>query len=146
MVDDVRDFQKRMLPQGFANETAGFHTQENMEFREAHMKEELEEMAKARSDGDFVSYVDAHIDLIYVAFGSLLDMGVPIEKVWGYVHNANMKKEAGPKEDRPGGTVEWDIYKPEGWTGPEEDIKACLEMHGYEDEQPQLKLQLVQKR
>lgn len=135
LIEDVQSFQDTMLPIGFQNETVGFHTAENMEFRENHMAEELTELIRARVKGDFVSYVDAHVDLIYVALGSLLDMKVPVEKVWKCVHEANMAKEAGPKEDRPGGTVEWDICKPEGWVGPETSIREVLKEHGYEEKQ-----------
>lgn len=85
------------------------------------MREELEELAEAET---VVEQVDAVIDLLYFAFGYLVEMGVPPSGAWNAVHAANMTKL------RPGG-VHTDamgkVIKPDGWCGPEEAIARYIE-------------------
>ena len=62
--------------------------------------------------------VDGLADLIYVAIGSAVSMGVDLEPVFAEVHRANMAKAAGPKR------ADGKILKPEGWRPP--DIARVL--------------------
>lgn len=62
--------------------------------------------------------VDALIDLIVVAVGTLDAFKVNTELAWDRVQYANMQKEVGVKEGRPNPLGLPDLIKPEGWTAP----------------------------
>lgn len=84
------------------------------------MREELDELAEANTVED---QADAIIDLLYFAFGYLVEMGVPPSGVWNAVHKANMAKlwEDGVHTNAIG-----KVIKPEGWKGPEDEIRDYI--------------------
>lgn len=88
--------------------------------RYGHMTEELSEIIVAHDGNDINGVVDGLVDLIYVALGTLLQMGVPPTEAFDIVHDANMKKR-GAKTERH----DYDAIKPEGWVPP--DHAAMLE-------------------
>lgn len=75
------------------------------------LEEELTEFSTAETIED---EVDALVDLIYVAHGRLLEMGVLPGPAFEQVHEANMRKRAGVSK-RNGA---FDTVKPDGWTPP----------------------------
>lgn len=86
-----------------------------LEFRFKFINEELTEGQTAKSGEDVV---DALIDIIVVAIGTLHAFGVDGQKAWDEVHKANMAKAPGIKEGRPNPLGLPDLIKPEGWTAP----------------------------
>lgn len=86
--------------------------------RFAHLEEELTETKEAYDRGDFSETVDGLVDLIYVALGSILEMGVPAGAAFEEVHAANMRRVRGRKSTRKHSDG-FDAVKPEGWTGPD---------------------------
>lgn len=67
---------------------------------------------------DLLASIDGLIDLLYVTYGTALEMGVDLEPFWDEVHAANMRKANGPvREDGK-------MLKPIGWIGP--DIAGVL--------------------
>ena len=56
---------------------------------------------------------DGLADLIYVAVGAALELGIPLAAVWAEVHSANMRKTAGEKR------ADGKQMKPPGWVGPD---------------------------
>lgn len=58
---------------------------------------------------------DGLADLIYVAVGAALELGIPLAAVWEEVHRSNMAKVRPPIRVREDGKV----LKPEGWTPPD---------------------------
>lgn len=90
------------------------------------MREEIEELVAADS---VVEQADAIIDLLYFAFGYLVEMGVPPSGVWNAVHAANMAKlwPDGVHTNAVGKVV-----KPHDWQGPERAIGCYVEI--LEDE------------
>ena len=56
------------------------------------MKEEIDEFIEATENGDIYEQVDAMIDNIYFALGTLVEIGVYPEKIFEIVQNANMSK------------------------------------------------------
>ncbi len=78
-----------------------------------HLCEELDEFELAPTMAD---QADALIDLIYVALGRLIEMGITPGPVFETVHAANMEKHAGRVAQRPNSKV--DAVKPEGWEAP----------------------------
>lgn len=95
-----------------------------------HLREELYEFRNAQT---FEEEVDAIIDLVYVALGRLLEMGVAPGPAFDEVHRANLERKPGTNARR--GHVKHDAVKPEGWRGPQlmalltldsEDMAAAL--------------------
>lgn len=87
-----------------------------LDFRIRFLAEELVELEGADSPEDVV---DALIDLIVVAIGTLDLFRVDQDEAWRRVHAANMAKERGIKPGRPNPTGLPDLLKPEGWTAPD---------------------------
>ena len=54
--------------------------------------EELAELAEGLSEGDEVKTADAIADMMYVLIGTAVTLGIPIDHVFGEVHNSNMTK------------------------------------------------------
>jgi len=91
-----------------------------LEFRVKFMQEELDEYAEAAEKGDLEGQLDAMIDLIYVALGTLLLQGLlpAFAPGWKRVQSANMAKvRTELVEDSKRGST-FDVTKPEGWKPP----------------------------
>jgi hypothetical protein len=86
-----------------------------LDFRILFLQEELDEMKTAKTADDVV---DALIDLIVVAQGTLDAFDVDSQLAWDRVHTANMAKEVGIKASRPNVLGLPDLIKPAGWTAP----------------------------
>lgn len=86
------------------------------------MKEELEEFLTA---DNLVSQADAMADLIYLALGVFVELGVPPGQVFATVHKANLAKVWAD------GSVRFDgdgkVMKPIDWLKPEPEIQNFLE-------------------
>jgi len=82
----------------------------------AFLQEELEEFKQAHDEGDITGAIDGLLDLIYVALGRLLEMGVPPGPTFEEVHTANMTKKRGQTK-RSG--ILYDAVKPPTWKPPE---------------------------
>lgn len=93
---------------------------ERKKFGTNHMVEEINEFSLSE---DIDTEVDALIDLVYVALGRLIEMGVAPMPVFEEVHKMNMMKRRGTLSKRPG-SLGHDAIKPEGWTPP--DLKPFL--------------------
>lgn len=87
-----------------------------------HLVEEMKEFMAAVRQGDTVAQADSLVDLVYVAIGTAVMMGLPWEAVWLEVHSANMRKTVGPDPAKQG------IVKPVGWIGP--DIAGAIAKAG----------------
>lgn len=95
--------------------------QERRNLRIALLKEEYEEYLDAETDNDLVEIADALGDIIYIACGTALEYGIPLDRVFAAIHESNMAKLVDGKVLRhPNGKVK----KPEGWTAP--DIAKIL--------------------
>ena len=94
-------------------------------FRDKFMAEELEEFHNAHQHGDLAGAADALIDLVYVAMGTAVMMGLPWQALWAEVQRANMSKvrAAADGSNSKRGTA-LDVVKPAGWVGP--DIEGVL--------------------
>jgi len=110
---DVRDFYKKfkqpMSPYPTQDLAAG-RIRERTDF----MQEELDEFRKAYTEGDLPGMADALIDLVYVAKGTSIELGLPWEVLWQDVQRANMAKVIGTTKRG----IKVDVAKPPGWVGP----------------------------
>lgn len=66
--------------------------EERKELRLGLIEEELEELAEALEDDDLVETADACIDILYVTFGLLVEMGVDAQPLFDEVQRSNMSK------------------------------------------------------
>lgn len=90
-----------------------------LEFRTKFLQEELDELKSAQgSDFNADDIVDALVDLVVIAIGTLDAFDVDAYTAWDRVHKANMAKEVGIKESRPNPLNMPDLIKPYGWEAP----------------------------
>lgn len=99
-----------------------------LEFRLDLLTEEYNELMNANKNGDAEEVVDALIDIIVIAVGTLSLADVDVRKAWNEVYKANMSKKVGVKPGREQSDG-FDLYKPEGWVGP-----SHKDNHGVLDE------------
>lgn len=92
-------------------------TLERLAFRFELLQEEFNELQIARSANDTPEMVDALIDIVVIALGTLHLSGVNVAQAWTEVHQANMSKLKGTKPGRP--SDGWDLYKPLNWKSPD---------------------------
>lgn len=108
--------------------------EDELAFRLGFLKEEVMEFQEAHDRGDIAEAFDALLDLVYVAHGTALMMGLPWQEGWNEVQRANMSKMSARDilAQMPDGTTPEDIgarhisdvRKPEGWQPP--NIEAVL--------------------
>ena len=89
-----------------------------LKFRLDMVQEEVTEAHTAFNESDADGVVDALIDNIVFALGTLDVLGVDPYKAWNQVHVKNMEKSPGVKEGRPNPYGFPDLIKPAGWTAP----------------------------
>lgn len=91
-------------------------------FRSGFLLEELTEFNHACAEGDLPGAADALVDLVYVALGTAVWMGLPWQALWNEVQRANMAKVAASSVDASrrstGRSHSADVCKPEGWRPP----------------------------
>lgn len=85
------------------------------------LTEEINEFAGANSIED---QADALMDLIYFALGAFVEMGVPPQKIFELVHEANLAKGLAK------GKMECDangkLVKPVDWIAPQREIQIFI--------------------
>ena len=79
------------------------------------------EYIAAENEDDIVEIADALADIIYIACGTAVSYGIPLDKVFEEVHRSNMAKLVDGKVLR---RADGKVQKPEGWTPP--DIAGVL--------------------
>jgi predicted HAD superfamily Cof-like phosphohydrolase len=111
----VPDFPTQLTKQRLA-ERANFMLEELREFAAAaglSYDLRLQTFTEGGYTQDIVAQADALVDLVYVAMGTALQLGLPWNELWADVHAANMTKMRG-SSDR----AYIDVIKPPGWEGP----------------------------
>ena len=108
---DVRDFHRKIkYPE---NSFPSLHEPGNTSIQDRidHMYEELNEYREALDANELPNAIDAMVDLIYLALGTIRMHGVDVGPCWDEVHRANMKKLPGKN---------WkNTIKPPGWKAPD---------------------------
>lgn len=93
--------------------------------RKTLLQEEFNEYMEAERDNDIIEIADALADLIYIACGTAVSYGIPLDKVFEEVHRSNMAKLVDGKVLR---REDGKVMKPSDWTPP--NIKSILENVG----------------
>ena len=86
------------------------------------LAEEMSEYQMAEADNDIVEIADALADIIYIACGTAVSYGIPLDKIWDEVHGSNMAKLV---DGKPLYREDGKVMKPAGWKAP--DVKAILD-------------------
>jgi predicted HAD superfamily Cof-like phosphohydrolase len=121
MYDDVKKFHEEILGVA-APLIPTLVSQDWVMERYRFLDEEATEYIQDGLSGNLVGAVDGLLDIIYVALGTLHQMGIPVQDCWDEVQKANMAKERGVT--KRGNAI--DAIKPPGWTGPETGIAKLL--------------------
>lgn len=121
---DVKEFHKAFNHP--YSDTPNLMDLERAEKRCSWMNEEVQEFMEATKNKDIYEQVDAMIDLIYFALGTLVEIGVPPNKIFGIVQNANMNKlwEDGKPRFREG---DGKVIKPPHWEDPHNKIVEAID-------------------
>jgi predicted HAD superfamily Cof-like phosphohydrolase len=83
--------------------------------RQALMQEELRELLEAMESEDVVAIADGLADLLYVAFGTAVAYGIPMDQVFAEVHSSNMSKlgaDGKPIIGEHGKRLKGPLYRP----------------------------------
>lgn len=128
-IKDVEKFHKKFGL--LRSKTPRQLTQRKLQERVEFMQEELDEFAVGMINKSFEAQADALIDLVYVAMGTAVMMGLPWKELWDDVQRANMSKVRGTTHR--GHAV--DVCKPKGWQGPQ--TMRILSLRGYLDHAPE---------
>ena len=123
MVDDIRHLNNKYLIRNFINDLVKHKNKSGLidylKFRADFIHEELQELYTSIEEQNPKDVVDALIDIIVVAIGTLDCFDVRIDESWRAVHKANMTKTRGHKSTRPNPYYLPDLIKPEGWQEPD---------------------------
>jgi predicted HAD superfamily Cof-like phosphohydrolase len=119
MYNDVKDFQVAFgLNVGTKPELPPI---EERTLRVNLLREEVNEYLDAEWENDIVEIADALADIIYIACGTAVSYGIPLDRVFAEVHRSNMAKLV---DGKPISREDGKILKPEGWTPP--DTKGAV--------------------
>lgn len=120
----VGEFRRAMqLPIGTR---PGFLTPAETSYFARFILEELSEYLRATEEGQLIDAADALVDLVYVAMGCAHAMGLPFDRLFEVVHQANMRKEPANDYIRSVRGNQYDVIKPFGWTGPEDEMRLLI--------------------
>ena len=91
--------------------------QDFLQERWKFLNEELVELLNASMADDLSGIIDALVDIVYVAKGTAVLLGLSWSEHFTEVHRANLEKIPGINDKRPG--LKNDLIKPNGWTPPD---------------------------
>lgn len=123
-VDVLKFHEKFQLP---THEKVALHTlrKDIADYRVSFMNEESAEFIDGWHEGDLQKQLDALVDLVYVALGTAVMMGLTPEAwqcLWDSVQNANMNKVLAKDLEeslaKTGRGHPMDVVKPDGWVSP----------------------------
>jgi NTP pyrophosphatase (non-canonical NTP hydrolase) len=109
--------------------TPGHLTKRKLDERVRFLQEELDELRAACERQDLAAQADALVDLVYVAKGTALMLGLPWNDLWREVQRSNMAKV---RRETRHGDHKVGVMKPENWQPPQ--LADVLTKHGYDRE------------
>lgn len=93
---------------------------ERQALRNQLMLEELSEYNKALASNDDIGIADALGDLLYVVYGTAVEHGIDIDRVFKEIHQSNMTKKDGHID------ISGKLTKPDNYEKP--DLSFILEI------------------
>lgn len=118
---DVRDFHIAFGQ--LVGEKPNLPDENERHLRKVLLQEEFNEYLDAEKDNDIIEIADALADIIYIACGTAVAYGIPLDKIFDEVHRSNMAKLVDGKVLR---REDGKIQKPLGWTAP--DIAGVMKL------------------
>ena len=115
---DIADMHKKFGVYTRATEMTERELALWLQLRISMQEEELNELKEAHFKRDAEGVVDALIDTLVFAVGTLDILGVDANKAWDVVMAANMSKTTGVKPGRPNPLRLPDLIKPADWVEP----------------------------
>lgn len=125
-VADIHDMHTKFGVNKVVNTLSNEQLRDYLKFRLDMVQEEVSEAHTAYAEKDADGVVDALIDAIVFAIGTLDAFEVDAYEAWARVHGKNMEKEPGVKPGRPNPYGFPDLIKPEGWTAPTHEDNVGL--------------------
>lgn len=120
MINDIKALNRKIgIKTSIKKDFSDFQKASYLEFRAKFIQEELHELFDSIIDKDTDGIVDALIDIIVVALGTLDAYDVNVKKAWSRVHYANMQKQVGKNPTRENIYNLPDLIKPDGWEAPQ---------------------------
>ena len=119
--EDVKDFHKSFNLRVGQAPTIPEDSSERF-LRMNLLEEEFNEYIDAEQKLDIVGIADALADVIYIACGTAVSYGIPLDKVFEEVHRSNMAKLV---DGKPIYREDGKVLKPAGWQPP--NIEKILE-------------------
>ena len=116
---DVKEFHQAFGQR--VGEKPELPSKEERELRKKLLAEEYTEYVVAEYRNDLVEIADALADIIYIACGTAVSYGIPLDRLFAEVHRSNMAKLVDGKVIR---RSDGKVQKPDGWTPP--DVKNIL--------------------
>jgi predicted HAD superfamily Cof-like phosphohydrolase len=127
---DVEDmFEKHELERAYVPTLL---TNEETTFRAILMSEELNEFHTAALEKDLASMADALGDLVYVALGTAVKMGLPFDPIWEIIHTTNLTQKIRGGVNKRGNNNQ-DLMKLETYVDPKEAIQKLVSFDLPED-------------
>lgn len=117
--EDVKDFHR-----AFGQRIGSVPELPDSEERSLRIKlliEEVAEYSEAENEHDLVEVADALADIIYIALGTAVSYGIPLDNVFEEVHRSNMAKLV---DGKPLKREDGKVIKPAGWKPP--DVEGVL--------------------
>ena len=69
-----------------------FPDEDTRQLRRNILEEEFKEYQSAEAANDLIEVADALADIIYIALGTAISYGIPLDEVFNEVHASNMSK------------------------------------------------------
>lgn len=132
-VADIAAMHKKFGVNEVVNNLSPQQLKDYLKFRLDMVQEEVNEAHQAFTSKDADGVVDALIDNIVFAIGTLDAFGVDAYEAWARVHTANMAKEPGIKPERPNKYGFPDLIKPAGWTPPSHEDNVGLIPRAFDE-------------
>lgn len=110
---DVKDFQIAFGQR--VGEKAELPKEAERQLRVKLLVEEMQEYIDGEQNDDIVEIADAIADIIYIACGTAVSYGIPLDDIFNEVHRSNMAKLV---DGKPLYREDGKVMKPEGWTPP----------------------------
>lgn len=122
MFEMVRDFHIAFGQR--VGETPEFPDMNERALRVKLMKEEFNEYNKAEDNNDLSNLAVELADIIYIACGTAVSYGIPLDEVFNAIHTANMNKLVDGKVLK---NEHGKVVKPVGWQPA--DIEGILKKY-----------------
>ena len=92
--NDVLEFTRKIVPQKIGT-SPRLLEDDDMQRRVDFLYEEMGELLESCDNGFVPGIADALVDIVYVAIGTAVMMGLPWNELWRDVQRANMAKVPG---------------------------------------------------